>query len=77
MRCQKERVSARAPKTPAVCLCGFGSAGCLGRSLASTKCVSDKYLRQVEATEVSTKANEVGARQTAEGITILERSNSW
>ena len=55
--------------------CKFQRAGCPGRSSASSKYASGKYFRQVEATEVSSKADEVRARQNAEGMTTLERRN--
>ena len=42
---------------------GFQRTGCPCRSSASTKYVSGKYLRQVEATEVSKKTDEVRVRK--------------
>ena len=56
-------------------ICGFQRAGCLGGSSESSKYTSGKHLRQAEATEASRIADEVRARQAAEGITTLERGN--
>ena len=54
---------------------GFQHGGCPGRSSSSTKYALGKYLQQVEAPEVSRKADKARAKQTAERITTLEREN--